>query len=210
MNMYSNLLFILFAFFAPTLVWSKCENGKNATPYVHDMVKRIASNENKGIRLPRRLLGDVYLKRGYIYGMESVRLMEEPVLIICHNETLGAIQPKLILENVTFAYDWVYGDDETWGTAITPSQRLYVDIDIEQADDAEKPVMLGLYITKLISTKFNVEINGTRGHNDAFAHQNQVALVTRTFIARDAGSAITSELSPKVSGFLNNVKIMMA
>lgn len=96
------------------------------------MISKISVEETKGIRLPRRLLGDVYLKRGFIYGLETVKLLEEPVLLICHNKSLGAVQPKLVLENVTFAYDWVYGDDESWGTAVTPTQRMYIDIDIEQ------------------------------------------------------------------------------
>lgn len=111
---------------------SKCVNGDDESSFVHELISRIVSEEPKEIRLPRRLLGNVYLKRGFIYGLETIRLMEEPVLLFCHNQTLGAIQPKLVLDNVTFLYEWVYGDDESHGIATTPSQRMCIDIDIEQ------------------------------------------------------------------------------
>lgn len=71
-----------------------------------------------------------------------------------------------------------------------------------QGGDSDKPNMLGLYITKITNTKFSIEVNGTRGHSDVFDHKYQVALVTRTFIARDAGLAITMEVSPKVNDYL--------
>ncbi|XP_015795091.1 uncharacterized protein LOC107371503 [Tetranychus urticae] len=186
-----------------TIVLGKCINGKDQTDWAKQMVGKMGFDDTKPVRLPRRLLGDVYLKRGFIHGMESVKLSQEPVLLICHNESIGAIQLKLVVENVTFNYDWVYGDDESWGIAKTPPQRMYIDIDIEQSDESKKPVMLGMYITKITNTKFSVEVNGSKDRmSDAFDHRYQVALVTRTFIARDAGLAITMEVSPKVTDFL--------
>lgn len=46
--------------------------------------------------------------------------------------------PKFTLDNVTFVYDWVYGDDESWGKAKTSSQKVYINIDIEQVSGVDK------------------------------------------------------------------------
>ena len=62
--------------------------------------------------------------------------------------------------------------------------------------------MLGLYITRIANTKFNVMINSTKEHLDVSDHEYQVALAGRTFIARDAGLAMTMEISPRVDDFL--------
>ncbi|XP_053200658.1 uncharacterized protein LOC128385770 isoform X2 [Panonychus citri] len=198
-----SVIIFLLTLISSTYAVGKCINGKDQTEWAKQMVGKMGFDDTKPVRLPRRLLGDVYLKRGFINGMDSVSLSQEPVLLICHNDTIGAIQLKLVVENVTFHYDWVYGDDESWGIAKTPAQRLYIDIDIEQSEESKKPVMLGMYITKITNTKFAVEVNGSKDRmSDAFDHRYQVALVTRTFIARDAGLAITMEISPKVTDYL--------
>lgn len=117
---------------------SGCSTGKNEINYVLKLTKLLMPNSSEPIRLPRRMLGDVYLKQGYIYGLDSLRLNDDSVLLICYNDSVGAIQPKFTLDNVTFVYDWVYGDDESWGKAKTSSQKVYINIDIEQVSGVDK------------------------------------------------------------------------
>ena len=100
--------------------------------YVNSLAKLLIRNSSEPVPLPRRMLGNVYLKEGYIYGLDSLKLSDRSVFLICYNDSVGAIQPKFTFDNVTFVYDWVYGNDESWGIAKTSSQKVYIDIDIEQ------------------------------------------------------------------------------
>lgn len=62
--------------------------------------------------------------------------------------------------------------------------------------------MLGLYITKLINTKFEIEVHGKKENTNINDITDQVSLVTRTYIAQDAGAALTMDISPKVTDYL--------
>lgn len=108
-----------------------CKPGKDVTDYVRGLINAVRSNEHHPIKLPRRLLADIYLKRGNIYGLENVMLGEKPAQLSCFNSTVGAIQPKLIADNVTFEYEWVFGDDESTGRAYLKPQTVYMDADIQ-------------------------------------------------------------------------------
>ncbi|XP_074603364.1 uncharacterized protein LOC141856831 [Brevipalpus obovatus] len=84
---------------------------------------------------------------------------------------------------------------------------MSIDIDIEQSEDIGRPSMLGLYITKITNTKFNVVINSNKENLDVFDQEYQVALAGRTFIARDARLAMNMEISPRVANFLFNSRL---
>ena len=65
-------------------------------------------------------------------GLSAFALEEEPVSVVCNNDTVGAIQIKMKSQNVTVLYDWIYGDNESWGKATLPRQDIYLDMDIEK------------------------------------------------------------------------------
>lgn len=109
-----------------------CKSGKDLTDYAKAIVKISRPPLQQAVQLPRRLIGDVFLNRGGINGLEGLNLVEDPVTVVCFNETLGAIQIKLKAENMTAVYDWVYGENESWGTARLAPQDLYLDLDIEK------------------------------------------------------------------------------
>lgn len=97
------------------------------------MAKASRPGKNEALSLPRRLIGEVILTRGAIYGLESLALLEEPARAYCHNDTIGAIQLKLRAKNVPVAYDWSYGqNNETWGRAVLPPQDFFLDVDFEK------------------------------------------------------------------------------
>lgn len=114
-----------------------CKSGKDVTEYAHRLVKSVAPDEPEALRLPRRLSGDVYLNRGFVFGLDSFKLEDEPVSVVCYNDTVGAIQPKLKSSNVTVVYDWIFGDNESHGKAYLEKQDIWLDIDIERVSIAQ-------------------------------------------------------------------------
>lgn len=96
------------------------------------MVEKVRPHEPEPLKLPRRLAGNVYLNRGYVSGLNSFALADEPVSVVCNNDTLGAIQIKMMSPNVSVIYEWVYGDNESWGKASLSRQDIFIDMDIEK------------------------------------------------------------------------------
>ncbi|RWS27468.1 hypothetical protein B4U80_11142, partial [Leptotrombidium deliense] len=182
----------------------KCKSGKDETAYVSQILKEIVSKIPESIRLPRRMLGDIFLKRGTINSFNHLKLGQSPVRLMCFNESAGALQAKFVAENVTFSYDWVYGDDETWGTATVPPQKVYVDLDIQQMFDSELPTLLGLYVSDFTNTKFEVDVAGFKVEHNEDLFKHQVRITTKTALLRDAEVALTMHLTPKLDKYLRS------
>ncbi|RWS05520.1 hypothetical protein B4U79_16042 [Dinothrombium tinctorium] len=188
-------------------VESKCDSGTDLTQYVSRILNEVNAKGSETLRLPRRLLGDIYLKRGFINNIGNLKLGQNPVFLVCHNETLGAVQAKFVAENVTFNYEWVFGDEECWGSATIPPQTIYIDFDIQQNDDSETPKLLGLYVSDFTNTKFDVRIEGGSSPKSEELLKHQVLLTTKTALLRDAELTMTMHFAPKVEKylFLNNI-----
>ena len=69
--------------------------------------------------------------------------------------------------------------------------------------------MLGLYITKFIDTKFDIEVKGKKESIDISDITDQVGFVTKTFISKDANVALTMDISPKVTDYLFYNKLLI-
>lgn len=200
----STIVLFLACGFASLPLITACRDRLDATDYARRLVEAARPDEPEPLRLPRRLMGEVYLTRGNILGLEGFKLIEEPVTVVCYNATLGAIQPKFKAENVSVVYEWVYGENESWGRAVLAPQDLYIDIDVEKDSRASHPELLALYVSEPVDNLFKVTVLGGKDHSDADQIPHHIQLVTKMAFSRDARLTLTYDIAPRVEAFLAN------
>lgn len=178
-----------------------CLERKDLTSYAKQVAQAARPPMQQSLKLPRRLVGEVFLNRGEINGLEGLALMDEPVTVVCFNSTLGALQLKLRAQNVTVTYDWVFEEEQSWGKATLAPQDIYIDLDIEKSLDAE-PSLIAFYVSEPLDQLFNVTVQGGKEHSDAEQFREHIMVVTKMAFSRDARLALTYDIGPRIEDFL--------
>ncbi|KAI1301171.1 hypothetical protein HDE_02701 [Halotydeus destructor] len=172
------------------------------TSYAHRLVVGVLPTDPEPLRLPRRIAGDVFLNKGYVLGLNGMFLDEEPTTMVCFNETIGAIQPKFKANGVSVVYEWIYGDNESWGRSTLAGQDIWIDLDIERDMQSSAPELLALYVTEPVNNDFEVKILGGKDHSDSEAFMFHVKMMTRMAFQRDLRLALTYDFGPRIEEYL--------
>lgn len=109
--------------------YSICQAGLDQTLYANDLISQIKFNTE--MKLPQRYIGSIFLKYGGIFNISSFDLIDQPVKVICANNSLGALQLKLSIHQVILAYSWSFSD-KCEGIAKTMPQDIFVDLNLEK------------------------------------------------------------------------------
>lgn len=109
--------------------YSTCQSGLDQTIYANDLIDQMKFATE--MKLPQRYIGSIYLKYGGIFNITSIDLIEQPVKVICANNSLGALQIKLSINQVILAYSWSFSD-KCEGIAKTMPQDIFIDLNLEK------------------------------------------------------------------------------
>lgn len=148
-----------------------------------------------------RYIAGVHLYRGTIMGLDYLELIrDEPIKLFCLDDTLAALQTKMMARNVQASYDFTFvTEPEVRGQLTLPVQDYFLDVDLERNQSTTS--ILGIYLTQPDDT-FTMNVAKGTTNKDMTKIEMHVKTIAKMVFSRDARTAILLELTPKIESFL--------